>query len=71
MAAHSTWNQWATRRGRALLFAFNVRALGLIALSCISVAVSSWLGLTYNIEFSFVALGACVPSLAQLRAVEG
>lgn len=46
---------------RAFLYAFNVRSLMLCLLSCISVALSQYLGLTYNVEFSFIALGITFP----------
>jgi hypothetical protein len=57
----SSWKQWSTRLLRAFLYAFNIRSLWLCALSCLSVAVSQYLGLTYNVEFSFVALGITFP----------
>jgi hypothetical protein len=57
----SSWRQWSTRVLRATLYAFNIRSLWLCALSCLSVAVSQYLGLTYNVEFSFVALGITFP----------
>jgi hypothetical protein len=58
---HTSWKQWALRLVWALIYAFNVNALLLIALSCGSVAASNWLGLTYNVEFSFIALGITFP----------
>jgi hypothetical protein len=57
----TSWRQWFTRLFRAILYAFNIRSLGLCALSCLSVALSQYLGLTYNVEFSFIALGITFP----------
>jgi len=55
------WRLWAVRLLRAFLYAFNVRSLMLCLLSCISVALSQYIGLTYNVEFSFIALGITFP----------
>lgn len=57
----NSWKQGAARLLRALLYAFNVRSLLLCAVSCLSVAVSAYIGLTYNVEFSFIALGITFP----------
>lgn len=52
---------WSKRLLRALLYAFNVRSVLLCAVACLSVAISQAIGLTYNLEFSFVALGITFP----------
>jgi hypothetical protein len=52
---------WAKRLLRAFLYAFNVRSLLLCGVACLSVALSEYIGLTYNIEFSFIALGITFP----------
>lgn len=57
----TSWRQWAIRLSRALLYAFNIRSLGLSALALFSVVLAESLGLTYNVEFSFVALGITFP----------
>lgn len=57
----TSWGQWAQRLLRALLYAFNVRSLALCGLSCLSVAISQHIGMTYNVEFSFIALGITFP----------
>lgn len=67
----TTVKQWALRRFRALIYAFNVKALLLCAIAVLSVAASQYVGLTYNVDFSFIALGITFPLTFNSESHEG